>query len=437
MLLLLLLAQAPVVSGFPSGPMGHNRAPFFSGYHQNYVTSSAVNVPLADFEFSNAAGTGLGAACACVAVTAATGEAVTDTRASNATCTKEGLATTGLTNSSQVECLPNQIRVEAGSDGVLGVLVEDDRFNNFVQASQFDVGPWGTAASGVSAPIITPNAAIAPDGQLTAERIQVPACPGINTYSLVLQFNATRFLGAEHVSTIYLKGNGASGLLGFYNDDGTGPFSNFQACAYVAGSWSRCELDSMFTNTIEIGFGCINVASYPGTFNTGVADVFVVAAQYEFGLYPTSFIPTDVSIRERKADLVTIPVAPLALGSLSFVRTGPAQNVAGAREYVSFYGATTSDRPLLRIDKTASGFVECDGQGLSAVADAGATTTGSNWCAMSAPALQGSLETVVVGPVTGVAPDAGTLFVIGGTGTAQANSIISQVCGDRSTTRCR
>jgi hypothetical protein len=65
------------------------------------------------FEFAPASGAGMGTACACTTPTGAKGEALTFTRAGDATCSKQGLATTGIANGDLVACTGNQPRVES------------------------------------------------------------------------------------------------------------------------------------------------------------------------------------------------------------------------------------------------------------------------------------------------------------------------------------
>lgn len=71
------------------------------------------------FEAAPASGAGMGAACACTAITGAKGEPITWSRTGSATCNKQGLATTGLADGDLVECGTDLPRVEPSS-GVLG-----------------------------------------------------------------------------------------------------------------------------------------------------------------------------------------------------------------------------------------------------------------------------------------------------------------------------
>ena len=81
------------------------------------------------FEFAPASGAGMTAACACTTPTGAKGEAMTFTRTGAATCSKQGLATTGINDGDLVTCASdNQPRVEP-SGGVLGLRVESAKTN--------------------------------------------------------------------------------------------------------------------------------------------------------------------------------------------------------------------------------------------------------------------------------------------------------------------
>lgn len=101
---------------------------------------------LAFFEFAPSGGQGMGAACACAAITGAKGEAVTFSRAGAATCSPLGLATTGITNASLVECSANLPRVES-SGGVLGLRVEGPRTNVLTRFIDYANATWSDVAT--------------------------------------------------------------------------------------------------------------------------------------------------------------------------------------------------------------------------------------------------------------------------------------------------
>src|SRR4029077_1644502 len=130
------------------------------------------------FEFAPASGVGMGTACACTTPTGSKGETLTFARSSSATCLKTvGTAPQTIANGDMVTCTTNQPRVMPGADGtnILGLLVEDARTNSALRSQQIENAAWTAANAVVAAPTITANAAVAPDGTTTAERVQIPA----------------------------------------------------------------------------------------------------------------------------------------------------------------------------------------------------------------------------------------------------------------------
>jgi hypothetical protein len=259
---------------------------------------------LAFFELAPSSGAGMGTACACATITGAKGEVVTSTRASSAYCTKEGLATTGLTTTSMVSCGNNLPRVE--SDGTaLGLLVEKAGTNSFLQSEGINVSPWATDFGGTgTAPVLTADQAVTPWGTTTAERIQLSATPTAADASDMLQSN-TGFSGAVTCSG-YVKGNATSGTIDFCSLEGAA--WGCTPCAYVSGSWARCQrVSAAATATFIFQFG--NNTNHNGGTARAAADIFAGGFQCETGSYATSYIPTTTVAASRVADdhVATIP----------------------------------------------------------------------------------------------------------------------------------
>lgn len=259
------------------------------------------------FEFAPASGAGLGAPCACAAVTGAKGEAVTWTRGSSAMCTKSA-SETSIANGDLVLCGNNLPRVMS-LVGPLGVLVESSRTNNLIQSQSIDNAAWTPlGAGGSAAPTVTADFAVAPDGTSTAERVQVSACATLTQASVVFQ-NYTGTAAATS-GTLYVKGNaGTSGSISVYYFDTTATTGNAAQCAFNGTTWTRCgaggnpALLKTFVNTTHrFGLGCINDAAITGSTNTGAVDVLVWGGDSEPGTYATSYIPTAGSAAMRSED---------------------------------------------------------------------------------------------------------------------------------------
>lgn len=414
-------------------PYGNPAGPIYS------QTSTGSTGPF--FEFAPSSGAGMGTACACAAVTGAKGEVVTFTRASSAYCTKEGLATTGLTTTSMVLCGTNQIRVEADGSGVLGILTENAGTNVILQSEDLAT-TWLTSASGVAAPTVTANQATAPDGATTADRLQIPATTS-GQYSYMYQ---TGWAAATRTTSVYLKGNGTSGTINLLS--GTTP-NACAACTYVADSWSRCALPSAGTASTYVFLGNDSASAVCTTSSKGAQDVFVWGLQHEAGAYATSYIPTTTAAVTRAVETPTVngaafPAAPLSIAASITTEWPQASHPAGAGILEGQVGSSTGSgfffvSGFLRFQTLPGGSPALD-YVVSPAITAGAVrrVAASNTGGSSSIFLEGSL---VAGP-TAKNPATAPWLTTTGIGYAPAfpmrfDGIISRVCLDNTATRCR
>jgi len=390
---------------------------------------------VAFFELAPASGAGLGATCACAAVTGAKGEAVTWARASSAYCTKEGLATTGLTNSSLVSCGSNLPRVEVGSDGVAGLLHEQAATNLTIRSQELDNVAWGLVRSTVAFPTVTPNTATAPDGTLTADRVQIAACPAVGNYSLVVQFRGATFNVNPATFGIYLKGTSSSGTVGLYADDGA-VGNDYRTCSYNSTTWTRCSLTSVQGDLVQWGFGCLNIAAAPGSGDTGAADVLAWQGDFTNSPYASSPIATTTASTTRALDtaVVTIPTATTNTVSMAATVSPEATSSADMTSFatVLMVGVNVdilsypSGSPRMFSSAAASTTFTSGAQRFYGYDDNVNVGVGygvnTSTAAAGVPANRWS-TTVYVGRDNG--------------GALQPDAILSRICLDPSPTRCR
>jgi hypothetical protein len=411
------------------------------------LRNTPLSVDFAFFEFAPASGAGMGSACACTTPTGAKGEALTFTRTGDATCSKQGLATTGIANGDLVVCTANQPRVES-SGGVLGLRVEGARTNGTIRSQQIDNAAWLPQGAGAAIPVVTADQAVAPDGTTTADRVVIAACPAGGNYSIVqgsgsVQTNAS--------TSLYVRGNGSSGNLGIVINSVGGP-NGFVSCAYTSASWTRCTLSaSGAAATTQLIFGCGNAIL--GMTQTGAADVFVWGAQMEEGTYATSPIPTVASAVTRNAETaevalpvgVTILSAAVSFQTSAFRSSGRPTPLAfefeaAGSNYWYIYGPTTGYPASIGFDQSAplnaalSSNTIAAGQ-LSRMAVAHVPNV--SWTGI----LNGVSTVDTVGVITtGRTTAAGAKVAIGSYpdfADYQVDGIVSQVCIDSNPARCR
>lgn len=235
------------------------------------------------FELAPTSGAGMSSPCAGIDVTGAKGEAVTWNRASAAGCLRQGLAATGILNGDFVQVPANRPRVVPNGAGTNGLLFEASRTNYLNASSDLtDIGNWFSASVGVAAPTITANAGIAPDGTMTATRVQVPACPNPGDYSIRYQ-NLTTFAGDHSIGTFFKLNAGAGQAQSIYFLRRATGVGAAVACAPLNGDWIWCggplSSSQLTVNTAgsdtQFGFGCVNTAGFTGASNTGAADLLV------------------------------------------------------------------------------------------------------------------------------------------------------------------
>lgn len=276
-----LLALVLVGCGAVAAPRIYDRACDVASRRSDRGGVACSGVSYAQFEFAPTSGAGMGAVCACTTPTGATGQAMTFARNSVAYCTK-GNTLTGIANGDIVECAANQPRVMPGGDGTgaLGLDVWTERTNYIPDSQNFsaDAGSWADLKN-TGTVTITPNAAVAPDGTTTADRFELSATSAV-------QYNGRYYsieVDGDASASIYLKGNGTTGTfhLGVY-DKALGAYVCV-ACAYVAGSWTRCMNenvpDGQNDGTIIIG----NMSNFCGGSAMSAQDVFVWQADWQVG----------------------------------------------------------------------------------------------------------------------------------------------------------
>ena len=375
-------------------------------------------------EFAPTSGAGMGSACACTTPTGAKGEALTFTRGSDATCSKQGLATAGIANGDLVVCTSNQPRVEA-SGGVLGLRVEAARTNvltrfiEYTNAAWTDVGtptatggqtsPW-TGALSASAVLYDDN-----DGAAFEGRAQTVTVTAAAVYTMSCYVKA----GTLSSWSLSLDGTTASG---------TGLSSS---------TWNLVSVTDASTSGVAVSAQVLN-----GSTAAATGTVVWGGCQVESGSIVTSMQPTVAVAVARSAESPYLTVPAMTAGTYSVAANfeTPADVTGTNDRVVTLYqsaGVWTDDYfPAPRY--TAFLF---DGAATSTLSTIAVTTSGrvgsyydlANLGVCVNGTCNSSAGVRTINNITRV-----RLGVDGAGGTAgHLNGIVTRVCVDPSPTRCR
>lgn len=249
-------------------------------------------------------------------------------RSSVAYCTVGSSPNSGIsTDGGLVLCAADKIRVTYGneSDGGLGVQAEASMLNYCYGSEALNGADWDVFASGgVAAPTITANAATAPNGAVTAERLQFPATTEEDNsrsiiYSVAADCPPSSICADGKVSaSIFAKGHSAAQVLGLgvTGTDGPGGYRVTKCTLASASTYTRCLVENI--NVTAGGGGVLflgTLSLYDGT-DYAAADVDVWGAQCECNRHATSYYPTAVgAVGTRAADAITASLLIVPQGS--------------------------------------------------------------------------------------------------------------------------
>jgi hypothetical protein len=282
------------------------------------VPSAPATTP-PEFEFAPASGAGMGLACAGTTPTMPDGGTVTfPARAGNRTCMKGG-EFSNIANGDLVILGANKYAIQPGGDGTgpLGVSVWTSGKNWTPGSEAISGADWAVIGSS-SAPTITANHAVAPDGTTTAERVQAPAT-GAGAFSFVFANAGCSVVVTTKSLSCFFRGTSTSGTIDFAWGGGTGGWDH-NGCSYVSTSWARCRLPLANAASASL-FSFGNMTAQAG-LDRAAADFLVWGCQCEDAATVSPYMPTAIGgTATRAAESAPFASFTAAGGALSIQAT--------------------------------------------------------------------------------------------------------------------
>lgn len=191
-----------------------------------------------------------------------------------------------------------------------GLLIEEARTNLLLQSEAFDSASWAKNWATVVA-----NAAAAPDGTLTADKLVEDTTATI-AHSINQVASVTP--GAVYTYTVYAKsgernwlclvvGTGADFTASWFDlslgEKGAGTGS----IEAVGNDWYRCSFTVTSSAAILNAYALVVDANGNQNYTgDGTSGLYIWGAQLETGAFPTSYIPTEASQVTRAADVCSV-----------------------------------------------------------------------------------------------------------------------------------
>jgi hypothetical protein len=200
----------------------------------------------------------------------------------------------------------NVPRLDYTGGGCPKILVEPARTNLVLQSQTLENASWSKTIGGTGiAPVVTANAGTAPDGTMTADRVQFNCVGSLSAdRSILLQGSLVTTITTRYYQSIYVKAF-SSGEVGKQLRIASDGLTGVSQVITLTADWQRIVL-----NGLASGVTTNFIVETRGTFTTPTnttADVLLWGAQIEAGSNATSYIPTTTLVAgtTRTADVIS------------------------------------------------------------------------------------------------------------------------------------
>ena len=249
--------------------------------------------------------------------------------------------------------------VYAPRQGDRGVLIEGARTNLLLRSQEFDNASWTKNGAGTAiAPSVTADAGAAPDGTMTADRVQFSLNGGTATADVSDLRQNLATTAVAHTFSFWIKSFDGSSTYQMLVRDTNGIVNQLA----VTGTWTRYVLTATYAaTTTALGIG-IRGGQTPTNSNT--ADVLIWGAQLEAGAFPSSYIPTVAASATRAADVLTCTLnsteelaaaaaaSPELVGASSVGTAIPAKVTYEGAGRITLVGASSGEAAAITLSDT-------------------------------------------------------------------------------------
>jgi len=278
--------------------VNNSQEPWLVG--EGVVVSGGVAIPSLDFNF----------------ITGGLPGTVTFTRASTATYfNSAGTLTSAAINEARFDYNPSTLAAR-------GLLIEEQRANNYTYSATFDDPVWTKTRSSITA-----NTVVSPDGESNGDKLvedttassthtiaQLSSFVSGTTYTYSIfvkqgERTAVRILFPAAAFTSNLTANFDIST-GAWRTTSPSPSAGLTlAVQTINNGWYRISVTATATTTASstILLYLLDLPSSTGSYTgNGTSGLFLWGAQLEAGAFPTSYIPTVATALTRSTDVATV-----------------------------------------------------------------------------------------------------------------------------------